>query len=165
MSKKCRACHEAEVRVTRENYSYKECGLPNVVLVGVEVRRCPSCGEVVVPLPRVTELHRVIAMAVIHKPERLSGAEVRYLRKYLGWSGEDFGQHMGVDRSTVSNWETDKAPIGPTSDRLLRLLVARRSPVEQYSEDALTQIKDQVGPPVRMKLSRQDHGWQAEAGA
>jgi hypothetical protein len=45
---------------------------------------------------------------VIHKPARLSGSEVRYLRKYLGWSGADFAGHVGVDPSTVSNWETDK---------------------------------------------------------
>jgi putative zinc finger/helix-turn-helix YgiT family protein len=161
MSKKCRTCREAEMVVARENHLYQESGLPNVVLVGVEVRRCPACGAVELPLPRVTELHRVIAMAVIHKPARLSGAEVRYLRKHLGWSGEDFASHMGVDPTTVSKWENDKERIGPSSDRLLRLLVARRSPVEQYDDEVLTKIEDRRDPPQMMRLSRSSQGWEA----
>ena len=137
MSKKCRNCGKDEMTARAETYLYAESGLPNVVLVGVEVRRCPSCGHHELVLPRVTELHRTIAHAVIRKPARLSGAEVRYLRKYLGWSGADFAGHVGVDPSTVSNWETDKDPIGTSSDRLLRLMVAHGRPVEEYSLDEL----------------------------
>ena len=113
----------------------------------------------------MTELHRVIAMAVIHKPARLSSAEVRYLRKYLGWSGQDFAEHMGVDPSTVSKWENDKEAIGAPSDRLLRLLVARRAPVEEYADDELTKIEDRRDPPLKMKLSRRGHGWEATVAA
>jgi putative transcriptional regulator len=163
MSKKCHTCREAEMSVTRENHLYRESGLPNVVLVGIEVRRCSSCGAVELPLPRVSELHRVIAMSVIRKLARLSGAEVRFLRKYLGWSGEDFAAHMGVDPTTVSKWENEKEPIGASSDRLLRLLVARRSPVEQYDDDVLTKIEDRREPAPMMKLSRSSHGWEATA--
>jgi putative zinc finger/helix-turn-helix YgiT family protein len=165
MTKKCGACHGARMRVANENYQYRESGLANVVLQGVEVRRCPECGAVEVPLPRVAELHRVIAMAVIHKPARLSGTEVRFLRKHLGWSGEDFASHMGVDPSTVSKWENDKEAIGASSDRLLRMLVARRSPVEEYPDDALKNIKDRHDPPLRVRLTRRDQRWQAEANA
>jgi putative zinc finger/helix-turn-helix YgiT family protein len=166
MTKKCRTCHDGVMTVARENYRYIESGLPNVVLVGVEVRRCPACGIVELPLPRVTELHRVIATAVIHKPARLSGAEVRYLRKHLGWSGEDFAAHMGVDPSTVSKWENDKEPIGPGSDRLLRMMVAHESPVESYSLEELTKISDRRDPPVNVRLQRIDRGWEtAAAGA
>jgi DNA-binding transcriptional regulator YiaG len=151
------------MRTARENYMYKDCGLPNLVLVGVEVHRCPDCGSVDVPLPRVTELHRVIAMGVIHKPSRLSAPEVRFLRKYLGWSGEDFAGYMGVDPSTVSRWENDREAIGTTSDRLLRVLVARRSPVEEYADEALTKIEDRRDPPRPMRLSRHQQGWEAAA--
>jgi hypothetical protein len=61
MAKKCRLCGKAELTSTTENHRYTECGLPNVVLVGVEVRRCVACGHHELVLPRVTELHRVIA--------------------------------------------------------------------------------------------------------
>ncbi|MGO8999952.1 MAG: type II TA system antitoxin MqsA family protein, partial [Polyangiaceae bacterium] len=118
--KKCRTCGEGETKTSTENHLYVESGLPNVVLAGVNVRRCAKCGAFEVLLPRVTELHRVIANAVIHKPARLSGAEVKFLRKHLGWSGADFAAHMGVDPTTVSAWENERKPFGTSSDRLLR---------------------------------------------
>jgi putative zinc finger/helix-turn-helix YgiT family protein len=160
MIKKCRNCEHAEVVGKKETYLYTESGLPNVVLVGVEVRRCPSCGHHEVVLPRVTELHRTIAHAVIHKRSRLSGSEVRYLRKYLGWSGADFARHVGVDPSTVSNWENDKDPIGPSSDRLLRMMVAHGAQVDEYPLDELTKIENELKPPIQVRVSPKAKGWE-----
>jgi DNA-binding transcriptional regulator YiaG len=37
-----------------------------------------------------------IAHAVIAKRERLTPAEIRFLRKFLGWSGADFAAHVGT---------------------------------------------------------------------
>jgi putative zinc finger/helix-turn-helix YgiT family protein len=145
---------------TAETYLYKESGLPNVVLVGVDVRRCPACGHHELVLPRVVELHRTIADAVIHKPARLSGAEVRFLRKYLGWSGVDLARHVGVDPTTVSKWENDKDPIGPSSDRLLRMLVARGAPIDDYSIGELTKIASTPALPIEMRISRKPRGWE-----
>jgi len=165
MSKKCRSCGKAQMTSRAETYRYVESGLPNVVLIGVEVRRCPECGHHELVLPRVVELHRSIAHAVIRKPARLSGSEVRFLRKHLGWSGGDFAAHIGVDRSTVSSWENDRDPIGPTSDRLLRLMVARGSPVEEYPLEELTKIENERVPPLEVRLSRKGRGWQRAAAA
>lgn len=155
-----RNCGKGELESRAETYLYKESGLPNVSLMGVEVRRCPACGHHEVVLPRVAELHRTIAHAVVRKPTRLSGAEVRYLRKYLGWSGADFAKHVGVDPSTVSNWETDKDPIGSTSDRLLRLMVVHQAPVDDYSLDDLTKIENRQTPPLEVRVRHKDRGWQ-----
>ena len=163
--KVCRTCHEGEMKTTTENHLYVESGLPNVVLVGVDVRRCPKCGAFEVLLPRVAELQRVIANAVIHKPARLSAAEVRFLRKYLGWSGTDFAAHMGVDPTTVSAWENDRKPFGTASDRLLRLIVARQAPMEDYSLDELTKIADRQEPPRKVEIRSRNHGWQMSASA
>jgi putative transcriptional regulator len=161
--KLCRTCGEGETKTTTENHLYVESGLPNVVLGGVQVRRCPECGAFEVLLPRVAELHRVIAKAVILKPARLSGAEVKFLRKHLGWSGADFAAHMGVDPTTVSAWENERKPFGTSSDRLLRLMIARQAPVEDYSLDELTKIADVQGPPRKMEIRPKDHGWQIAA--
>jgi transcriptional regulator with XRE-family HTH domain len=40
-------------------------------------------------------------------------------------SGTDFAAVVGVDKSTVSRWESraDPAPMSPQSERLLRVLV------------------------------------------
>lgn len=160
MSKKCRTCGKADMTSALETYLYTESGLPNVVLAGVEVRRCPSCGHHELVLPRVVELHRTIAYAVLHKRTRLSGLEVRFLRKYLGWSGAAFARYIGVDPSTVSNWENDKDPIGSASDRLLRLMVAHGAPVDDYSLEELTKIEDERTPPVEVRVSPKARGWE-----
>ena len=56
--------------------------------------------------------------------------EIRFLRKYLGWSTADFASRMGTARETVSRWESGAVPMGSQADRLLRLLVATAAPVK-----------------------------------
>jgi putative zinc finger/helix-turn-helix YgiT family protein len=154
---KCKRCGSA-AHSERENYDYSSSGLP-VTLVGVEVRSCPSCGEKSAAIPNIEGLHRAIAIAVAHKPARLTGGEVRYLRKYLGWSGADFAKNIGVSAEIVSRWENDREQIGAANDRLLRLLVANAEPVSHYPVEDLAQIADEAKPVlVRAKVSRGEWG-------
>ena len=160
---KCIACG-AQMNTRRENFRYEACGLPHVTLLGVEVSRCPQCGEYEVAIPQIEDLHKAIALAVIRKTSRLSAAEIRYLRKHLGWSGADFAAHMGTARETVSRWEAGAVPIGSVADRLLRLMVATRDPVSDYSLELLTTImKQKTAKAVRLGLKRDKEGWHAEA--
>lgn len=162
MAMTCGACG-AEMRTRRENYRYDASGLPNVTLKGVEVRRCARCGETEVAIPAIEGLHRAIAGGLIRKRTRLAPVEIRFLRKYLGWSGIDFAQHMGTTPETVSRWEHGTASIGTAADRLLRLMVAREAPVSDYTVDVLAQIAadDRDPRPLHLGLSRDQHkGWQ-----
>ena len=110
-----------------------------MTLVGVELRTCPECGEREVAIPRVEMLHRMIARNIIKSQAVLSPEEIRYLRKWLGYSSTDFALVMGVRPETVSRWEnTDAAfPMASTADKLLRVLVATREPVDKYPIDLL----------------------------
>jgi len=112
----------------KEDYAYK--ALPNVVLTGVEVSRCTECGEWEVELPRLDELTRAVVRAVCEKPERLSGPEVRFLRKAIGWTAENLAAHMKVAAETVSRWETDRKRIGQQADLLLRVMALTLQPVD-----------------------------------
>jgi putative zinc finger/helix-turn-helix YgiT family protein len=145
----------------RENYNYSSCGLPHVTLQGVEVRRCPDCGEHEVVIPRMTELHQAIARAVVTKKARLMAAEVKFLRKHLGWSGADFARHMGVTAETVSRWENGREPMGAVADRLLRLMVVTQAPKTEYPIDALAELEDEPAP-ARVRLSAGRQGWRPE---
>lgn len=160
---KCFECG-AKMRSKRGTYKFTECGLPSVSLGNVEQRTCTKCGEREVVLPKLEELHRVIAHMVLLKDERLAGAEIRYLRKYLGWSATDFAKRAGVDRATVSRWENSQQPIGATADRLLRLLVVTDKPVDDYSTEQLTKIKNKAAKPRRLNLRLKRGVW-AEAAA
>ena len=143
----------SQMRSTRENRRYDAGGLPQVILLGLEVRRCPKCGVEEIVIPQIEQLHRVIAEALIRKLTRLDGSEIRYLRKYLGWSGADFARHLGTARETVSRWEKGVQPIGPQADRLLRLSVATTVPVKDYSTADLTRIDSRGSKPVPAQLS------------
>lgn len=144
----------------RENYHYTASGLPHVTLQHVEVSRCPACGETEVAIPHIEALHRAIANVLVRKPARLAPEEIRYLRKYLGWSGVDFAAHMGVRPETVSRWEQSKDPIGPIADRLLRLLVVTLVPGQDYSADLLTNIAAEPETrAMRLGLHAEEQEW------
>ena len=131
MTQRCLEC-SSNMRVRRETISgEKALGLPGVY-VRTSVARCPKCDATEVIFPNIEGLHQALARSIVAKAERLSGAEVRFLRKVLGWSGADFAQHMGTAAETISRWEHESTPIGPQADRLLRLMVMAVDPVADY---------------------------------
>jgi putative zinc finger/helix-turn-helix YgiT family protein len=147
----------------RENFKYAASGLPGITLVGVEVSRCPNCGAFEVSIPHIEELHRLLAHEVAARTERLASEEIRFLRKWLGWSGVDFAAHMGVDPATVSRWENDSLQMGGSAERLLRLMVATREPIQSYSLDMLKQISDTKATPLRLGFQADAAGWRIAA--
>lgn len=163
---KCAECGTL-MTSTRENYKYVESGLPYVTLEGIEIRSCPKCGEREVVIPKVEQLHRLMAMALINKKARLIPQEIRFLRKYLGWSSGDFAEHMGVTPSTVSKWERvdEPQPMGPIADRLLRMAVAHGQPVEEYPLEQLTEVAEEDAAPARLGLRSSKKGWEMESAA
>ncbi len=150
----------------RESYRYDASGLPNVVLIDVEVRQCPACGERAVALPRIEQLHHSLAMIVIRRPGRLAPQEIRFLRKWRGWSGTDFARHMGVDRATVSRWESADKPqtMGPVADRLLRLAIAHGEPADEYPVSRLAELDMEGDRTALLRMRASRTGWE-EAGA
>lgn len=156
---KCTECGTA-MKTRKENYRYDECGLKYVTLVGVEVSRCPKCGNYEISIPQIEGLHRLIARVLIEKVTRFTGGEVRFLRKRLGWSGSDFAKHMGVTEETVSRWENDAVPIGPQADRLLRLMVAQGRMTISYPTERLARINPKKAAITRLEVESRDEKWE-----
>src|SRR5689334_23100234 len=101
----CEECG-GTMRVRRELVPFdKPIGLPNVQLQTL-VARCPKCSAYEVLIPNLEGLHQAIGRALVAKQARLSGHEIRFLRKIFGWSASDFAEHMGATPETVSRWET-----------------------------------------------------------
>ncbi len=155
---KCVECGAAMKR-GRENYRYSECGLRYVTLMGVEVSRCPKCGNYEVAIPRIEELHRLISRILIDKMTRFTGSEVRFLRKSLGLSGAAFARRMGVTAETVSRWEQSVVPIGTQADRLLRLLVVQGKRMTKYPEKSLERIDSKKIEETKLGLKPSEAGW------
>jgi putative zinc finger/helix-turn-helix YgiT family protein len=158
---KCSRCG-GSLSVSRENYDYSSCGLP-VTLCNMQVRGCHQCGERGAAIPNIEGLHRAIAVCLIRKPARFTGAEVRFLRKSLGWSGADFARHIGVSPEIVSKWENDRERIGTANDRLLRLLVANCEPVAHYPVEEFERIADDAKPAYMRAVVKNRSDWSATA--
>lgn len=161
-------CLECGGKMTssRETVKYDASGLSGITLRNVEVRRCARCGRYEVVIPKIEQLHQLIAAIVIRKTDALAAEEIRFLRKYLGWSGVDFAAHMGATAETVSRWENGKLAMSAQADRLLRAMVALGEPQSDYTLDALKEIvPKRTTKPLRVGLRSAPSGWRKESAA
>jgi putative zinc finger/helix-turn-helix YgiT family protein len=115
----CSACGAA-VAVVRGKHRFTECGLLNVELHGVEIVRCAGCGNEEVLIPRMNDLMRLLALAIVSRPSRLLGEDVRFLRKYLNMTQAQLAELLDVHKTNLSKWENNEDKIGEQSDRLIR---------------------------------------------
>lgn len=118
----CSECG-SEAAVVKGDHHFTESGLTSITLKGAEFVTCDKCGNRELIIPHMNQLMRLIALALIWKPCRLKGEDVRYLRKYVGQSAADFANLLAVDPTTLSKWENDHDPVGSANDRLIRLVV------------------------------------------
>jgi putative zinc finger/helix-turn-helix YgiT family protein len=160
----CPDC-ETTMKTGLENYRYDECGLPYVVIEGVEVSRCPKCGTHEVSILGIESLHTFIAHTVAEKGTRLTPEELRFLRKYLGFSSVDFAEIVGVKPETVSRWENGAKVPSPVADRLVRMLALSTEPAAAYPIDHsriiqyLRKIDETLSEPVKVEAKREGQEW------
>ena len=114
-------------------YRYKESGLDNVILHGVKESRCEACGEVYYSFGDIDKLHHLIAHHLIRKTEVLTGQEIRFLRKFLGFSSAAFAKLVGYELEHLSRVENGKHDVQKTFDHLVRMLVAKQLPDRDYN--------------------------------
>ena len=84
----------------KNGYRYTESGLTNVWLANGYTVRKTKYGEGV-SIHDVDGLHRALARALSNK-SRLTGTEVRFLRKEMGLSQRGLGELLGVTDQAVS---------------------------------------------------------------
>jgi putative zinc finger/helix-turn-helix YgiT family protein len=158
----CRQCGKP-LKAESRPYHYTESGLDNVYLVGVPRFVCEN-GHETVRIPRMVELHAVLAEAILKKPAPLTGKEMRFLRKQIGLLARDVAEELGVSAIQVSRWENGKSRIPVARDRLFRLLFLRRLE-EQVKRllipryvDLLKQLPSGPAKEAEIRLDRKD--WQ-----
>ncbi|WP_372425189.1 hypothetical protein [Salinarimonas chemoclinalis] len=106
------------------DYRYVECGLDDVVLVGLDPERVVD-GERGVGFPRIGRLHRVIAEAIVSRAGPLSGSEVRFLRTEAGLAPAELAVHLGRTEAEVTRWEASIEGLPDAVEAAVRsLLVA-----------------------------------------
>ena len=162
MGRKCRSCGG----MTQERLAtrpYDESGLRGVILVGIPVRKCSQCGEETVGIPRISELHRLIALTLVRKASGLTGTELRFLRKHLGYSGADLAQRLDVTPEHLSRWENNAAPLSAMAERLIRLMIVHNDRAADYSLDDLKETPKGKPVPLKLEIRLDETGWQTAA--
>ena len=122
-------------------YQYKESGLRNVWLKnGYEVHKTPYGDGVSVHFAE--DLHAQILTALAMKPGRLTGAELRFIRKEMELSQANLAGLIGVTAQTLALWEKSKGKITAPSERLLRLLVEDRLSGKVHVERLIKKLNE-----------------------
>lgn len=122
-------------------------GLPGVVLVdSVDEWTCEACGEGGITIPNLEGLTAAIVTHRVMDPRKLAGGEIRFIRGAMGMESGELAIDIGVRRETLSRWENQKEPIGPASEKLLRMLALYR-----FGKDAPGVERDEE-QALRMKI-------------
>ncbi len=150
----CSVCGEA-MRMDRGSHRYDESGLDNVLLVGIPLFECKN-GHKDVVIPDPAGLHRTISLKLIQHP--LTPKALRFLRKELGMTAQQFAEVLNVDRVTVSRWENDLERIGKSSDQLIRLIFLRmlEEKSKRYCEEVTLEDLRQDTPAETIRVTEED---------
>jgi len=142
----------AMASVVRSNYHFTEMGLP-VELMRINVVKCSECGNEDPIIPNLDDLMHTLALMVICDPCKLSGPEVRFLRKYSGKSAEEFSRLLHVDHTHLSKVENGRTEIVRRLDKLVRFVVLTMSSELNDKADQLIEllptISDECEDPHR----------------
>lgn len=83
------------------------------------------------------------------QPGRLTGEQLRFLRKHLGLTEDQQGGYIHTDKTKTSKWEGGEDRIGPANDRLIRLVAAALNkemrPAASAIAEHLSRISDDTG--------------------
>lgn len=147
----------------KTGYHYTESGLSNVWLANGYTVRKTKYGKSV-SIHDADGLHRAIGRVLANKP-RLTGTEIRFLRKELGLSQRRLGDLVGVTEQSVAKWERfGKVP--KTADRLLRLIYLEHANANPPIVSTIQRLID-LDHQDQEKIIAEEvaDGWQTRAAA
>lgn len=147
----CGICGGAVSEFKNRAYNYKNSGLP-VIIYGLTHEECQECGETFVEIPEIEKLHLLLSEKLCCKRSRLTGQEIRFLRKELELKAIDFAKVLGITAENLSRIENGKKAAGASLDRLIRsLYILEQS--EYYKQvmhnNILSAMKDISNEPAK----------------
>lgn len=111
---RCSACEagKLEDRVITHDVS-DLLGLKKVVVTNLPALVCSKCGAVSMYGHAIDEVSLLVAAQILRQSS-LKPAEVRFLRKLMGFTQDELAERLDVVRATVNRWETAKDEVsGP----------------------------------------------------
>ncbi|HEX4839888.1 MAG TPA: helix-turn-helix transcriptional regulator [Rhabdochlamydiaceae bacterium] len=117
----------------------------------VELIDCPMkkvIGEWVIDVD-LNALQILVFKGLIHKPSPLTGRELRFMRKFMDLTTEEFGKKLGVTHASVIQWEKKSNPLAPVYEVYIRMLF-----FEMIKDKEINTIFKEINP---QKLSETKH--------
>lgn len=145
-------------------FHYTSCGLQNVWLKNGYTTVETDYGTAT-SIHDLEGLHKVLGMNIVTTKPKLSGAEVRFLRKELDLPQQQLANLLGVSEPTVRGWESHRTKITTPADKLLRILyvehVKGQSKVRELI-DGIAKLNRQAHK-IRLEMEETASGWQKAA--
>jgi putative transcriptional regulator len=148
---------------------YTQCGLDDVWLAnGYRVEETEYGRGLAID--HATELHHVIARAIINNPRPVRGKHARFLRVILELSQANLGKLLGVDRATVIRWEKARdKPLTLMADIAIRETYAARVVGGSLIASVIKELQEadeaQQGADYRAVFKTENSGWQESLAA
>lgn len=142
-------------------YHYTESGLQNVWLKNGYVIRETPYGKGV-SIHDVAGLHKLIGRTIARQP-KLTGAQLRFLRKEMGMSQSALAALIGTSEQNISLWER-RGHIPKTSDRLIILLYMEYIGENQKIRELIDRINSQDrGVQEKFEFEQKKEVWKEAA--
>lgn len=152
---RCLRCGDVQmvdwIATEKQPYKYTLSGLKNVILSGIHVYNCPECDTQLPVIPKIEELHDLLAREIASKHGPLKGDEIKFLRKNAGFPANKFAVLLGVDPSHLSRVENGHhTSLGDSADRLARA-IAMIAKDGDAAREILLQIANNIDGDVPPK--------------
>ncbi len=165
----CQICgRKLTVRTATKSrpFHYTLSGLPDVYLVDVKVYRCEHCNRESAAIPRIEELNRSIAAHLAEKHGKLTGPEVRFIRKQAGLSAKEAAAFLALTPARLSRVENEREqPLGGPSEQLVRVLARAASAGDEPIKTLLTLTteirRNAEDREKKFRLDRNKNRWRA----
>ncbi len=120
-----------------ETFIYEDLGFP------IELIDCPLkkvLGVWVIDID-MNAFQLFVLRELIHQPYRLTGGQLRFMRKYMDMSTTEFGAHLGVSHAAIVKWEKGQIHPDPAQEVYIRMFL-----LEFLSNGELQKIYDEIKP-------------------
>jgi putative transcriptional regulator len=148
-------------------YQYTGCGLDYIYLANGYEEKDTAFGRGVT-IHDIDGLHQAIATDLVNDKPNWTGAELRFIRKELGFTQQRVGEFVGRSSQAVALWEKKKDLVPAAVANIIRGIYKSRIEGNVEFEKLITRINDLDRQITDLKKRKKafeadDTGWHSAA--